>query len=81
MENLAWLIEKQAAEIERLQKANESFADLGKLYSEIKAEAIKEFAERLKEEAIPAEIGKYTYDIATTKLIDNLVKEMVGNEE
>ena len=35
------------AEVERLQKANESFSCLGMLYSEIKAEARKEFAERV----------------------------------
>ena len=48
-ESLAY-INRQKAEIERLEKANKSFADLGKLYSEIRAEAIKEFAERLKVE-------------------------------
>jgi hypothetical protein len=38
---------KAEEEIERLQKENERFADIGKLYSAIKSEAIKEFAERL----------------------------------
>jgi hypothetical protein len=42
-------IEKQDAEIERLKKENHQFADLGKTYSEVRAEAIKEFAERLCE--------------------------------
>lgn len=36
------LINRQRAEIER-------FADIGKMYSEVIAEAIKEFAERVKE--------------------------------
>lgn len=36
------------AGVERLQKENENFADIGKMYSEIKAEAYKEFAELLK---------------------------------
>lgn len=39
------LIKRKDAEIERLEKANESFSDMGKLYSEIKSEAIKEFAD------------------------------------
>lgn len=45
------LINRQKAEIERLQKENEQFAYIGKLYSEIKAEAVKEFAELLNKEA------------------------------
>lgn len=45
--NAAELIKSQA-EIERLREESKSFADIGKMYSEIKAEAIKEFAERLK---------------------------------
>lgn len=39
------------AEVERLEKENESFSCLGKMYSEIKAEAYKEFAERFKAKA------------------------------
>ena len=46
------LITHQKAEIERLQEVNDSFTEIGKLYSEIKAEAIKEFAERLCEDRI-----------------------------
>lgn len=41
------LITRQKAEIERLNEAVDFFADIGKLYSEIKAEAYKEFAELL----------------------------------
>ena len=41
---------KQKAEIERVTEENKNFADIGKMYSEIKAEAIKEFAKRLKQE-------------------------------
>ena len=40
------------AEVERLQEENKSFSCMGMLYSEIKAEARKEFAERLKERAV-----------------------------
>ena len=45
----------------------------------IKAEAIKEFAERLKEKAYRP--NPYPYiEILTKEDIDNLVKEMVGEE-
>lgn len=64
------LINRQQAEIERLQNENKQFADIGKMYSEIKSEAIKEFAERLKPKLS-------VYDEV---YVDNLVKEMVGEE-
>ena len=38
------------AEIERLKATVDSFTDIGKMYSEIKAEAVKEFAERSEKE-------------------------------
>lgn len=41
------LINHQQAEIERLRKENNQFADIGKLYSEIKSEAIKEFVHEI----------------------------------
>jgi hypothetical protein len=56
------------------------FADIGKIYSEIKAEAVKEFAERLKENKIDIDVsfgyGKehYTEAVAVVE-IDRLVKE------
>ncbi len=40
--DIADFINRQKAEIERLQEENKSFANIGKMYSEIKAEAIKE---------------------------------------
>ena len=48
------------------------------LVEKIKTEAIKEFAERLKEHTTTArfEQGKYSYEIITAQSIDNLVKEM-----
>jgi hypothetical protein len=79
------LINRQQAEIERLQKVNDSFTDIGKMYSEIKAEAIKEFAERLKN--IYIKDKRYDRPNAHTLIdwlfanIDNLVKEMVGDTE
>ena len=82
------LINRKEAEIERLQKENNRFADIGKMYSEIKSEAIKEFAERLKATPIRYRIERTEYcdKLPITKMvpfidntdIDNLVKEMVG---
>ena len=69
------IINRQKAEIERLLKENNSFADIGKLYSEIKAEAIKEFAERLKEQA---KANEWNGTICGLD-IERLVKEMVGD--
>lgn len=48
-ESLQKYIADLQAEIERLQGVIDSFTDIGKLYSEIKSEARKEFAERLCE--------------------------------
>lgn len=42
-------IKEQQAEIERLKKENHRFADIGKMYSEIRAEAYKEFAEQVNQ--------------------------------
>lgn len=44
------LINRQQAEIERFQKENNQFADIGKMYSEIRAEAYKEFVEAYKDQ-------------------------------
>ena len=77
------LINRQKAEIERLQKENNRFADLGKMYSEIKGEAIKEFAERLKEckHECGCNYRKKPVYAVTEEKIDNLVKEMAGDTE
>lgn len=48
--NILDLINRQKAEIERLNEENKRFADIGKMYSEIKSEAIKEFAEKVLNE-------------------------------
>lgn len=75
------LINRQKAEIERLQKENNQFADIGKMYSEIKAEAIKEFAERVKkinlDTVLEADHWGYEYpsEELFCKAVDNLVKE------
>ena len=77
------LINRQQAEIERLQKVNDSFTDIGKLYSEIKADAIKEFAEELKQRTlIQPDYNDFVKEFLKIihRNIDNLVKEMVGEE-
>lgn len=91
------LIKKQQAEIDRLKMLfndqqeiiadlewtveNEGFKHLGKMYSELRAEAIKEFAEKLKAKAHTAPVSWYEMymtveKIVTVEDIDNLVKEM-----
>lgn len=69
------LINRQKAEIERLQKENNQLADIGKMYSEIKTEAIKEFAERVKSRLIA--VTYMNFD----DTIDTLVKEVAGDTE
>ena len=58
----------------------DSFTDIGKLYSEIKAEAYKEFAESLKGKMIAKynEYDEQEYPRAKIDDIDNLLKELVG---
>lgn len=60
------LINRQKAEIDR-------FADIGKMYSEVRAEAIKEFAERLR-----AKRG--SHGEIWGESIANLVKEMTEEQ-
>ena len=81
------LINRQQTEIERLQKKVDELAevlsDAIKIrYKEAKSEAIKEFAERLKEKSFKT-IRNYglTKDVVEVCDIDNLVKEMVGEKE
>ena len=57
------LIKRQQAEIERLQKINDSFTDIGKLYSEVKAEAMTEFADRLQFRCIKQDGCLWSSDI------------------
>ena len=75
------LINRQKAEIERLQKeanlVSIQFQDLQERINDIKAEAYKEFAERL------TSIGKQdgAYGLVSVFEIAELLKEMVGKEE
>lgn len=88
------IINRQKAEIERLNKKVEELADVlsGTIrirYAEAKAEAYKEFAEKIKksikenvDEAWHRDDGNGIYDAEyVLDDIDNLLKEMVGEEE
>lgn len=79
------LINRQKAEIERLQKeanlVSILFQDLQERINDIKAEAYKEFAERLKRSTVTVVLGNKIYAVATSKDVDNILKELVGEEE
>lgn len=73
------LITRQRAEIERLNKvyqANQQLINaLNKSYFLAKAEAYKEFADRLKET-----FPNNSHWIKPREKVDNLLKEMVGDD-
>jgi signal transduction protein with GAF and PtsI domain len=69
-------IERLQEDSKRLKKVQMQLDDAMKMYSTIKAEAIKEFAERLKEH-LKGNGGLYCVTTMNAQ-IDNLVKEMVG---
>lgn len=75
-------INRQKAEIEELKKGFS--ADMDYFASEydtkIKSEAIKEFAEMLKEKATTEQIHYSYRDIVEIRDIDNLVKELTESE-
>lgn len=77
--NVLDLINRQKAEIERLKDYNENLItanmELSDEILEIKSEAIKEFAERLKSEYEDKTQGRYM-NWLMNDIIDNLVKEM-----
>lgn len=66
---------RQKAEIERLKATVDSFTDIGKLYSEIKAEAIKEYVDWLTSELIAGGI----YPAFVKGKVEKVKKEMVGD--
>ena len=70
--------ESLKAEVERLKEVNDSFTDIGKLYSEIKAEAYREFADRLKDESEHFELEKENF--VSEEQIDNLLNELAGDK-
>ena len=84
------LINRQKAEIEELkdilEKVPTNAYDLQveaseKLENQIKSEAIKEFAERLKRKRIALTCEEPVYDLFKVGAIDNLVKEMEEENE
>lgn len=74
------LINRQKAEIEKLKGSTivSNIMESQKIKREAKAEAYKEFAERLKIYSCRLKDG---HDMVDTICIDNLLKEMVGEEE
>lgn len=85
-------IETANAEIERLKEEKTKFENkIDEIYplvmqlpnamQQAKSEAYKEFAERLKRFIIPQKADGYTREIILKSDIDNLVKEMVGEND
>ena len=83
LEQLKLRYDNAQAEIERLESKKEvlidNYQNLIDRYIEAKAEAIKEFAERLKEH-LKGYGGLYCVTTMNAH-IDNLVKEMVGEDK
>lgn len=77
-ETMSKCIEEQQAEIERLTKETMNMAIT---IETCQAEAIKEFAERVKKSTTRAIVGGDILTIIDKHLIDNLVKEMAGDTE
>lgn len=88
------LVNRQKAEIEKLKSKNEILShnadnafqeglnECRELFEpEIKSEAYKEFAERLKRSTVTVVLGNKIYAVATSKDVDNILKELVGEEE
>ena len=77
------LINRQKAEIEKLKGSTivSNIMESKRIKREAKAEAYKEFAERLNEEAQIADCFDSYNMVVGTHFIDNLLKEMVGEEE
>ena len=86
------LIKRQKAEIERLTALVEAAEDylnplpfknaFDEEIEKTKIEAIKDFAEKLKNVALPICIGeKYEYEVVTKQAIDYFVKEMAGDTD
>ena len=81
------LINRQKAEIERLRGSTivNNIMESQRIKREAKAEAYKEFAEKLKlhsyimsDESQTGIINRYS--VVTVNQIDNILKELVGNE-
>ena len=77
------IIKRHQAEIERLKDKYEVvYQPIAMVKTEAKVEAIKEFADRLKEKAyLDDGVTGFQDVIVEVNDIDNLVKEMVGDTE
>ena len=77
------LINRQKAEIEKLKGSTivSNIMESQRIKREAKAEAYKEFAERLNEGAQIADCFDSYNMVVGTHFIDNLLKEMVGETE
>lgn len=77
------LINRQEAEIEKLKGSTivSNIMESQRIKREAKAEAYKEFAERLNEEAQIADCFDSYNMVVGTHFIDNLLKEMVGETD
>ena len=77
------LINRQKAEIEKLRGSTivSNIMESQRIKREAKAEAYKEFAERLNEKAQIADCFDSYNMVVGTHFIDNLLKEMVGEEK
>ena len=75
--NILDLINRQQAEIERLQKENNQFADIGKMYSEIKSTAIKEYREKAAIKLAENARSDYWHWIDDT--LYEVEKELIGD--
>ena len=72
------LLHRQKAEIERFEEC----ASREMLYEKVKSEAIKEFAEKVKQKTLAMVFSPDVLSFEDyCECIDNLVKEMVGDTE
>lgn len=62
-------------------KAIANFDDLQEYIRKEKSKTVKEFAEKLKDAAMPYVRGGKYYKIITTRYIDTILKEMIGERE
>ena len=76
-------IERLEKDSKRLKKVQMQLDDAMKMYSTIKAEAVKEFDERLKKEAIcdKSPIFRIPYYQISVETFNNIVKEMRGENK
>ena len=74
------LQELYQTEREKVTKAKQKVIGVCKMLKTAKAEARKEFAEKLKKEAFKINYCSSSYNVVDTDDIDNLLKELVGEE-